>query len=64
MNTCGNTGGAIASALSAYLVMFYGWNAPFLLMVALSGVATLLYLRIDATKQLLGECDPATAAAG
>jgi MFS family permease len=64
MNTCGNMGGAIASALSAYLVLFYGWNAPFLLMVALSGVAALLYLRIDAAKRLVGECEPATAADG
>ena len=32
MNTCGNLGGAIGSALSAYLVVLYGWNAPFLVM--------------------------------
>jgi MFS transporter, ACS family, glucarate transporter len=52
MNTCGNLGGATASALSAYLVMLYGWNAPFLLMAGLSVVATLLFLEIDATRRL------------
>jgi sugar phosphate permease len=52
MNTCGNVGGAIASALSAYLVMLHGWNAPFLVMAALSGLATVLYLQINASKRL------------
>jgi MFS family permease len=32
MNTCGNLGGAIGSALSAYLVVMYGWSSPFLVM--------------------------------
>jgi MFS transporter, ACS family, glucarate transporter len=64
MNTSGNLGGAISSALSAYLVMFYGWKAPFLLMAVLSGAAMLLYLRIDATRPLLSESDPASAVGG
>jgi MFS transporter, ACS family, glucarate transporter len=53
MNTWGNIGGAIGSALSAYLVVFYGWNAPFLVMAGLSVVASLLYLRINANQRLL-----------
>ncbi len=53
MNTCGNFGGAIASALSGYLVMFSGWNAPFLVMAGLSVVATVLYLQINARQKLL-----------
>jgi sugar phosphate permease len=52
MNTSGNLGGAIASALSAYLVMLYGWNAPFLVMAGLSVVAAVLYLQINATQRL------------
>ena len=52
MNTCGNLGGATASALSAYLVMLYGWDAPFLVMAALSCVAAVLYMKIDASKPL------------
>ena len=53
MNTWGNTGGAIASALSAYLIVLRGWNAPFLVMAALSVVAMLLSLRINASQRLL-----------
>lgn len=53
MNTCGNIGGAIASALSGYLVMFSGWNAPFLVMAGLSIVATVLYLQINAQQKLV-----------
>ena len=53
MNTCGNLGGAIASALSAYLVMLSGWNAPFLVMAGLSVVAAVLYLQINASQRLL-----------
>jgi sugar phosphate permease len=53
MNTCGNTGGAIASALSAYLVVLSGWKAPFLVMAGLSVVAMLLCLRINASQRLL-----------
>src|ERR1700761_9122727 len=48
MNTSGNIGGAIGSALSAYLVTLSGWNAPFLVMAGLSLIAAWLYLRIDA----------------
>jgi MFS transporter, ACS family, glucarate transporter len=53
MNTCGNLGGAISSALSAYLVMLSGWNAPFLVMAGLAVVAAVLYLRINASQRLL-----------
>ncbi len=53
MNTWGNLGGAISSALSAYLVVLRGWNAPFLVMAGLSVVAAVLYLRINASQRLL-----------
>jgi sugar phosphate permease len=53
MNTWGNIGGAIASALSAYLVVLRGWNAPFLVMAGLSVVAMVLCLRINASRRLL-----------
>lgn len=52
MNTCGNLGGAIGSALSAYIVLFYGWTAPFLVMSALSFVGAILYFQINAKRQL------------
>jgi MFS family permease len=53
MNTCGNTGGALASTLTAYLVKFYGWEMPFLVVAALSVAAAGLFLRIDAGKRLI-----------
>src|ERR1700685_943841 len=53
MNTCGHFGGAIGSALSAYLVVLYGWSAPFLVMAGLSIVAAVLYLQINARQRLL-----------
>jgi MFS transporter, ACS family, glucarate transporter len=53
MNTSGNLGGAISSALSAYLITFFGWNAPFLVMAGLSVLAAVLYLRINASQRLL-----------
>ena len=52
MNMSGNIGGAIAAAASAYLVAGYGWNAPFFVVAALSVVAALLFLKIDASKKL------------
>jgi sugar phosphate permease len=52
MNTSGNIGGATASALSAYLVTLYGWNAPFFVVAGLSVVAALFFLKIDASRKL------------
>lgn len=52
MNTFGNLGGATGSAVSAYLVVLYGWNGPFLVMSILSVIAALLYLRIDAARPI------------
>ncbi len=53
MNTCGNIGGAIGSALSAYLVAAYGWSAPFLVLAGLCVIAAVLWVWIDASKPLL-----------
>jgi len=53
MNTCGNLGGATASALSAYLVELWGWTAPFLVVAALSVVAAVLFMRIDAATRIV-----------
>ena len=52
MNTCGNIGGAIAAAVSAYLATVYGWNAPFLVVAALSVLAGSLFLKIDAGRKI------------
>jgi len=52
MNTCGNLGGAIASAATAYLVKLYGWNTAFLVVAALCGVAAIIHLQIRADRPL------------
>jgi MFS transporter, ACS family, glucarate transporter len=52
MNTWGNLGGATSSALSGYLIVLRGWNAPFLVMAGLSVVAAVLYLKINASRRL------------
>ena len=53
MNTFGNTGGAMASVLTGYLVKLSGWNLPFLVVSGLSVLAALLFIRIDAGKPLI-----------
>jgi MFS family permease len=52
MNTFGNTGGAIASAATAYIVNSQGWNAAFFVVAFLSLIAALLFLQIDAGKPI------------
>jgi MFS family permease len=52
MNTFGNTGGAIAAALTAYLVAHSGWPLAFYVPSALSLLAAVLFLRIDASRRL------------
>ncbi|PWT99028.1 MAG: MFS transporter [Terriglobia bacterium] len=54
MNTFGNLGGALASALAAYLVEFYGWYTPFLVIGILSGLGAILFLKIDAGRPIRG----------
>jgi MFS family permease len=53
MNTCGNIGGAISPTVLAYLVRGYGWVIPFLVAAAFCLAGALLYLKIDATRQIL-----------
>lgn len=55
MNTCGNIGGAISPALLAYLVNGYGWNVPFLVAAGLCVAAAVLFLKIDASRQIFVE---------
>jgi sugar phosphate permease len=55
MNTFGNIGGAIAPALVAYLVVSYGWNVPFIVAAAMSFLAAILFLKIDASRRIVTE---------
>jgi sugar phosphate permease len=53
MNMCGNIGGAIAATVLGWLVGWFGWNVPFLITGALTAVAALLYLKIDASRRIV-----------
>ena len=53
MNTCGNLGGALSPTVIAYLVTAFGWNVPFMVGVALCALGAAIYLRIDASKQIV-----------
>lgn len=53
MNTWGNLGAATATSLFGFLAQAWGWDLPFIAMSALSGVAAILFLRIDASKKLV-----------
>jgi sugar phosphate permease len=55
MNTLGNIGAAIAAVITGYIVVASGWFAAFSVLAALSLVAALLFLVIDASKLLYTE---------
>jgi MFS transporter, ACS family, glucarate transporter len=55
MNTCGNIGGAIAAAITGYIITSIGWNEVFFVVAALLIVAAMLFMWIDASKKLYGE---------
>jgi ACS family glucarate transporter-like MFS transporter len=53
MNTAANAASAVSSVVFGYLVAYFGsYNAPFVPMVALLGVGTWLWLKVDPTKEL------------
>lgn len=55
MNTFGNIGGALAGVLTGYIVTQSGWNPAFYVLSALTLIAALLFLRIDASRKLYTE---------
>ncbi|UIJ44174.1 MFS transporter [Sphingomonas cannabina] len=52
MNTLGNTGAAVAAAVTGYIVSMSGWFAAFAVLSILCLIAALLFLRIDASRKL------------
>jgi sugar phosphate permease len=52
MNTFGNIGGALASALVAYQAQVYGWHVPFVIIGVLSVTGALLFMKINAEKPI------------
>jgi sugar phosphate permease len=59
MNTLGNLGGTIMAAATGYIVAAYGWNMAFYAVSALALIGGLLFLFVDASRQLYVE--PAAA---
>lgn len=53
MNTCGNIGGAISTTALGYIVAAYGWDRPFVVAAGACLAAAVLFLRVDAGKEIL-----------
>ncbi|WP_375194191.1 MFS transporter [Sphingobium sp.] len=52
MNTLGNSGAAVAAAVTGYIVSMSGWFAAFAVLSVLCLIAAALFLRIDASRRL------------
>lgn len=52
MNTLGNSGAAVAAAVTGYIVSMSGWFAAFAVLSVLCLIAAALFLRIDASRKL------------
>lgn len=52
MNTFGNIGGALAAVITGYILHWSGWDMAMYVLAALSLLAALLFLRIDASRLL------------
>lgn len=52
MNTLGNSGAAIAAAVTGYIVAASGWFSAFAVLSVLCVIAALLFARIDASRPL------------
>jgi MFS transporter, ACS family, glucarate transporter len=65
MNTAANVAGALSSVVFGYLVGYFGnYNMPFVPMVALLSVGAMLWLQVDATRELFPSEVPAESLAG
>jgi len=52
MNTFGNTMGAISTLIVGFVAARYGWDKPFLIAAGLCALASVLFWRIDASRQI------------
>lgn len=52
MNTLGNSGAAVAAAVTGYIVSMSGWFSAFAVLSVLCLIAAALFLRIDASRKL------------
>jgi len=55
MNTAGNLGATVSAAATGYIVTAWGWNQAFYVLAALSVVAAVIFLWIDASKRVYAE---------
>jgi MFS family permease len=56
MNTAANAASALSAVVFGYLVAYFGnYNTPFIPMVALLSLGALLWLQVDATRELFPE---------
>ena len=58
MNTAANAASAVSSVVFGYLVALYGYNAPFVPMVATLCLGTVLWLTVDPTHEVFEEERP------
>jgi sugar phosphate permease len=58
MNTSGNVGGTISTTALGFLVAAYGWNVPFYVAAVFCALGAILYLGIDASRQIRVEALP------
>ena len=61
MNTTGSVGQFFAAAGTGYLVTAYNWNVAFGVLGALGLIGAVLFSRIDASKRVYDEPEPASA---
>jgi sugar phosphate permease len=61
MNTSGSVGSTFSAAGTGYLVTAYGWTAAFSVLGGLGLIAALLFTRIDASRRLYHDHEPAPA---
>jgi MFS family permease len=65
MNTAANAASALSAVVFGYLVGYFGnYNTPFVPMVALLSLGAVLWLQVDATRELFPEQLPAEAPLG
>jgi len=65
MNTSANVSGAVSSVVFGYLVGYFGnYNVPFVPMVALLSLGSVLWLQVDTTRELFPDQRLAESVAG
>jgi MFS transporter, ACS family, glucarate transporter len=65
MNTAGNAASALSTVVFGYMVGYFGnYNAPFVPMVALLSLGAVLWLQVDATRELFPDERPAESLIG